>query len=118
MTTKLANKLPCLEFERRAIEATAIAQEQLQCPVSFHPGRDAEAPFEIVRIYLEAGGKAEKCVMSHLDSKVTPKRVTKSNIQFSVSQERSSILRNCWNSQSWVCTVNLICLEQNVLTTN
>lgn len=37
------------------------------CGVSFHPGRDAEAPFEIVRLYLEAGGKASKCVMSHLD---------------------------------------------------
>lgn len=69
-----------LEFERRAIEATAIAQEQLQCPVSFHPGRDAEAPFEIVRLYLEAGGKAEKCVMSHLDSKDAQKRATIANI--------------------------------------
>lgn len=36
--------------------------------MSFHPGRDAAAPFEIVRLYLEAGGKADKCVMSHLDS--------------------------------------------------
>lgn len=62
-------KSKCLEFERRAIEATGIAQEQLRCPVSFHPGRDAEAPFEIVRLYLEAGGKASQCVMSHLDSK-------------------------------------------------
>lgn len=58
-----------IEFERRAIEATGIAQEQLQCPVSFHPGRDADAPFEIVRLYLEAGGKPDKCVMSHLDRK-------------------------------------------------
>lgn len=32
-------------------------------------GRDAQAPFEIVRLYLEAGGKPDKCVMSHLDSK-------------------------------------------------
>lgn len=39
--------------------------------MSFHPGRDAEAPFEIVRLYLEAGGKPDKCVMSHLDSKDT-----------------------------------------------
>ncbi|KAG4076458.1 hypothetical protein HA402_005901 [Bradysia odoriphaga] len=58
---------PIHEFERRAIEATGIAQEQLRCPVSFHPGRDAAAPFEIVRLYLEAGGKPDKCVMSHLD---------------------------------------------------
>lgn len=42
-------------------------QQELGCPVSFHPGRDVKAPFEIVRLYLEAGGKADKCVMSHLD---------------------------------------------------
>ncbi|KAJ6647442.1 Phosphotriesterase-related protein [Pseudolycoriella hygida] len=58
---------PIHEFERRAIEATAIAQQELGCAVSFHPGRDSEAPFEIIRLYLEAGGKPEKCVMSHLD---------------------------------------------------
>lgn len=39
----------------------------MDCGVSFHPGRDAKAPFEIVRIYMEAGGKPEKCVMSHVD---------------------------------------------------
>lgn len=39
------------------------------CGVSFHPGRDAKAPYEIMRLYLEAGGKANKCVMSHLERK-------------------------------------------------
>lgn len=58
-----------LDFEKRAIEATAQVQAELGCPVSFHPGRDAKAPFEIVRLYLEAGGRADKCVMSHLDRK-------------------------------------------------
>lgn len=62
-----------IEFERKAIEATGIAQEQLRCPVSFHPGRSSAAPFEIVRLYLEAGGKPDKCVMSHLDSKIRVK---------------------------------------------
>lgn len=34
----------------------------------FHTvARDARAPFEIIRLYLEAGGKADKCIMSHLD---------------------------------------------------
>lgn len=54
-------------FEKRAIQATAIVQKQLKCGVSFHPGRDPSAPFEIMRIYLEAGGDPNKCVMSHLD---------------------------------------------------
>ncbi len=58
---------PITKFERRAIEATATTQSQLKCGVSFHPGRDPVAPKEIVRLYLEAGGDAAKCVMSHLD---------------------------------------------------
>ncbi|KAF4527925.1 hypothetical protein B566_EDAN016587 [Ephemera danica] len=39
--------------------------------VSFHPGRDPEAPFEIARVYLEAGGNADKAVMSHLDRTIS-----------------------------------------------
>lgn len=58
---------PITNFERRAIQATAEVQSQVKCGVSFHPGRDQRAPFEILRIYLEAGGDASKCVMSHLD---------------------------------------------------
>lgn len=58
-----------LEFEKRAIRATAKAQRQLGCPVSFHPGRNAKAPFEIMRIFQEAGGDTKKTIMSHLDSK-------------------------------------------------
>lgn len=58
-----------LDFEKRSIQATGIVQSELGCPVSFHPGRESVAPGEIVRIYLEAGGRADKCVMSHLDRK-------------------------------------------------
>lgn len=57
------------DFEKRAIRATGEIQEVLGCGVSFHPGRDKRAPFEIIRMYLEAGGRADKCIMSHLDSK-------------------------------------------------
>lgn len=58
---------PITNFERRAIQATAEVQSSLKCGVSFHPGRDQRGPFEILRIYLEAGGDVNKCVMSHLD---------------------------------------------------
>lgn len=58
---------PLHDFEKRAIRATGEIQEVLGCGVSFHPGRDAQAPFEIMRLYLEAGGRADKAVMSHLD---------------------------------------------------
>jgi phosphotriesterase-related protein len=57
------------EFERRAIQATGEVQAELGCPVSFHSGRHPDAPFEIIRLFQEAGGDVRKAVMSHLESK-------------------------------------------------
>ncbi|KAL7027804.1 hypothetical protein ACKWTF_005595 [Chironomus riparius] len=64
---EVGSTYPITNFEKQAIQATAIVQNKLKCGVSFHPGRDSKAPFEIVRVYLEAGGDINKCVMSHLD---------------------------------------------------
>lgn len=58
-----------IEFEIKAIRAAAQVQQELKCPVSFHPGRNSKAPFEIMRLYTEAGGNANKAIMSHLDRK-------------------------------------------------
>lgn len=62
---------PIEDFEKRAIQATGEVQAQLKCPVSFHPGRDSAAPFEIMRLYQEAGGDARKAILSHLDRTLT-----------------------------------------------
>ncbi|CRK87335.1 CLUMA_CG001137, isoform A [Clunio marinus] len=64
---EVGSVFPITDFEKKAIQATADVQSNLKCGVSFHPGRDSRAPFEILRIYLEAGGDKSKCVMSHLD---------------------------------------------------
>ncbi|CAL7943704.1 unnamed protein product [Xylocopa violacea] len=64
---EVGSSWPIAAFEKRAIQATAQVQEQLKCPVSFHPGRDPAAPSEIMRIYQEAGGDARKAILSHLD---------------------------------------------------
>ncbi|XP_046396393.1 phosphotriesterase-related protein-like [Ischnura elegans] len=62
---------PIDAFEKKSILATAAIQEELNCPASFHPGRHPDAPFEIIRMHLEAGGRKDKTVMSHLDSTFT-----------------------------------------------
>lgn len=65
---EIGSAYPISEFEKRSILAAAEVQSNLKCGVSFHPGRDSpNSPFEIMRLYLEAGGDAKKCVMSHLD---------------------------------------------------
>ncbi|XP_056019763.1 phosphotriesterase-related protein-like isoform X2 [Ostrea edulis] len=58
---------PLGKSEKIAIQASASVQSELQCPVMIHPGRNSKAPFEIVRIYQEAGGDVDKLVMAHLD---------------------------------------------------
>lgn len=69
---EIGSVFPITEFERRSIIATAQAQNELKCGVTFHPGRDSpDSPFEVMRIYLEAGGDGNKCVMSHLDRELS-----------------------------------------------
>ncbi|XP_067677442.1 phosphotriesterase-related protein-like [Haliotis asinina] len=58
---------PLEEFERRSLQASAVVQSELDTPVIIHPGRNPDAPFEILRIFQEAGGKLHNVVMSHLD---------------------------------------------------
>ncbi|XP_063306842.1 phosphotriesterase-related protein [Pelobates fuscus] len=58
---------PLTESERKILQSTAEAQSQLGCPVNIHPGRNSNAPFQILRILQEAGGDISKTVMSHLD---------------------------------------------------
>lgn len=65
---EIGSVFPITEFEKKSIIAAAEAQSELKCGVTFHPGRDSpDSPFAVMRIYLEAGGDAKKCVMSHLD---------------------------------------------------
>ncbi|KAL0822243.1 hypothetical protein ABMA28_004370 [Loxostege sticticalis] len=64
---EIASVWPLRDFEVKAIKAAGELQPTVGCGVSFHPHRVADAPFEITRLYLEAGGSADKMVMSHLD---------------------------------------------------
>ncbi|RWS29893.1 phosphotriesterase-related protein-like protein [Leptotrombidium deliense] len=64
---EIGTSYPVHPFEKRVLCASASLQENTAVPVIIHPGRHREAPFEVMRIYLEAGGKANKTVMSHLE---------------------------------------------------
>ncbi|XP_023723099.1 phosphotriesterase-related protein isoform X1 [Cryptotermes secundus] len=68
---------PLHEFEKGVIQATGELQMELGCPVSFHSGRDPEPPFEIIRLFPEAGGDVSKVVMSHLEKEYTDVYVEK-----------------------------------------
>ncbi|KAK3089946.1 hypothetical protein FSP39_007871 [Pinctada imbricata] len=58
---------PLTASEKTCVKASATVQSELRCPVMVHPGRNEAAPFEIIRIYQEAGGDVNKLIMGHLD---------------------------------------------------
>lgn len=64
---EVGSNWPPDDFERRAIEAAALAQQTTGAPVSFHPGRHPDSPAEIMRIFQEAGGDASRAAMGHLE---------------------------------------------------
>ena len=64
---EVGTSLPLTDFEKRSLRAAAEAQIQTQTPVMLHPDEDAKAPFEVVRLFQEAGGDAKRSVMAHLD---------------------------------------------------
>ncbi|GAB6022053.1 hypothetical protein CHUAL_006199 [Chamberlinius hualienensis] len=64
---EIASIYPIQTFEGRVLKASGVVQSELGCGVMIHPHRVKEAPYETLRIYLEAGGRADKIVMAHLD---------------------------------------------------
>src|SRR5579863_3009460 len=56
-----------LAFEKRVVQAVAILQQETNAPITFHPGRNPASPFEIIKVFTEAGGRGEDVIMSHLD---------------------------------------------------
>ncbi|XP_053569961.1 phosphotriesterase-related protein [Bombina bombina] len=66
---------PLTESEKKILQATAEAQCELGCPVIIHPGRSAEAPFQIIRILQESGADISKTVMSHLDRTIFDEKI-------------------------------------------
>lgn len=65
---EIGSVYPVHQFEKKVLQAAAHVQsEHKSVPVSIHPGRHNDAPAEVMRIFLEAGGRAQKAVMCHLE---------------------------------------------------
>ncbi|XP_045159554.1 phosphotriesterase-related protein-like [Mercenaria mercenaria] len=68
---ELGCSFPLGNSEKRVLQAAAQVECDTGCPVIIHPGRAPESPFEIMRIYQEAGGHASRVVMSHMDRTIS-----------------------------------------------
>ena len=58
---------PLHEDERKVLSAAARAQKETNCALTIHPGRDPQAPFEILEVIDKAGGDTARTIMGHLD---------------------------------------------------
>ena len=58
---------PLRDFERKTLQAAAIAQQETGAAINVHPGRHADALPEILEIVAGAGGDLTRLVMSHID---------------------------------------------------
>ena len=58
---------PLDENERKSLRAAARAQRLTGAPLLIHPGRNPQAPLEIIEIVRESGGNPTRTIMSHVD---------------------------------------------------
>ncbi len=58
---------PLMAVERKVLKASARAQRLSGAPLMVHPGRNDEAPREIVAILSDAGADLERTIICHID---------------------------------------------------
>jgi len=58
---------PLADFERKSLAASAIAQRRTGLAINIHPGRDPQAPHEILDILARAGADPARVAFSHID---------------------------------------------------
>ncbi len=58
---------PLRDFERKSLQAAAIAQQATGASINVHPGRHADALPEILAILAGAGADVSRVVLSHID---------------------------------------------------
>ncbi len=67
MIGELGCAWPLKSNERKVLRAGAIAQRETGAPMNVHPGRNEQAPLEIIDVLREAGADISRVVMSHMD---------------------------------------------------
>ncbi len=61
---------PLTDNERKVLRAAAIAQRETGAAILIHPGRDEQAPREIIEVLSEAKADISRTIMGHLDRTV------------------------------------------------
>jgi phosphotriesterase-related protein len=67
---EIGSSWPLEAQEARVFRAAALAQRELECGLSVHPGRHPDSPFQIVDILGTAGADLTRVIVSHIDRTV------------------------------------------------
>ena len=67
---EVACNYPATPVELKAVRAAAIAQQETGAAISLHPGRNREAPFQLVDALREAGADLTRVIFCHTDARL------------------------------------------------
>ncbi|MCK9357669.1 MAG: aryldialkylphosphatase [Dehalococcoidia bacterium] len=67
---EIACNWPAAGTELRAVRAAALAQQETSAAISLHPGRNREAPFQLVGLLREAGADLTRVIFCHIDARL------------------------------------------------
>ena len=103
-------------FERKSIQASAWTQQATGAAVGFHPGRSKESAFEIMRVYLEAGGKADRAILCHSESEIILSGPGQSKIfnNYFLPQEHLTHWKTWVTLPSWEQSSSSTCLVSSL----
>lgn len=67
---EIGGSWPLQDNERKVMRAAARAQQRTGASINIHPGRNHNAPFEIIEVLADAGADLSRVIMSHIDARI------------------------------------------------
>jgi phosphotriesterase-related protein len=67
---EVACNWPVAPIEMRAVQAAALAQRETGASISLHPGRNREAPFQLVEVLKQFHADLSRVIFCHIDARL------------------------------------------------
>ena len=61
---------PWTDAEKRSVQAGVITQKHTGAPLTIHPGRNADAPFDIIKLVKAEGADLTRTIMCHIERRL------------------------------------------------
>ncbi len=71
---EIGNTWPWTDNEKKVVRAAVEAQRRTGAPLMIHPGRDEQAPMQLVELIAKQGGDLRRTVMCHIERTIADER--------------------------------------------